>query len=237
MDSTARDPASLVGRHIRAKRRHRIVGVVGPLVVLIAIGVNVWSIVSHAMALDTDELSKQLEKEGHRAWPDVREHLDQLVESLSPVIDTQIRVQEQQFDQKLSARLEVETKQFEANGAHLFAAAVEKAAAEADVRQDGLIDQHLPELKGDPKARENVKAHVRAAAERWGKRRFATTFDEHVRAMNGIRETLDKGYTGGSGGSGKSGDLVLLWLELFNESVADDSTILDPPDAATEGAP
>jgi hypothetical protein len=90
-----------------------------------------------------------------------------------------------------------------------------------------LISKHIPELKDDEEARERVIAHVNAAAAAWGNEQFRKLFTEHIAALESIRKTLDESYVKSEGAANVNPDeLVLIWLELFEVTVADDSTIL-----------
>ena len=75
----------------------------------------------------------------------------------------------------------------------------------------------------------NVVAHVEASAHQWIQRQWTRRFEGHLLALAGIQKTLNRSYRldpEGAPAHEAPEDFVLLWLELFNETVAGDSMIL-----------
>ena len=68
-------------------------------------------------------------------------------------------------------------------------------------------------------------SHVEAAAHQWVLRQWTRRFEGHLLALGEIQKTLNRSYRLDSNVTAAHEapeDFVLLWLELFNETVAGD---------------
>ena len=93
-----------------------------------------------------------------------------------------------------------------------------------------------PELKGDKNAQDRVLKAVREALVQWAMRELSTTFKEHMLALEELRKTLQMNFVAPAGVKANPEEALLIWLELMNQKVGGDSTILGTgPEDILEG--
>ena len=69
---------------------------------------------------------------------------------------------------------------------------------------------------------------LRASLLKWCMRQLTHTFHHHMMAMDKIRETLQQSYVADAKSAKKlqPDDVLMIWLELMNENIGGDETIL-----------
>ncbi len=222
------DDKELIAAHKRAKTQLKLVWRLGPLLVLGVLVLHVWGAVNHVRHFDSEAFASELEREARDAWPKIEYRLRLIGENLAPAMEKAILESSEKLGEEVTSKLEEELDAFSKEGETLIALELERSMAAEKLAQHRLIEKHLPELAQDDKRREKVVAHVNAAAARWGQEQFRKFFVEHVAALESIRKTLDEKFVKKSAGSDRNNgeEIVLLWLELFEETVANDNTVL-----------
>ena len=227
----------LINEHKKVRGRLRLIWRLGPLLILILLVGNIYGMVNRVQEFDSEEFAVELENEARAAWPSLEYRLGEVADKLGPKLEKAILTESEKLGVKLEEQLEVELEAFRKEGEGILAEEIQKSLATEKMEHHRLVSKHLPELKDDEKARERVIAHVNAAAAAWSTEQFRKLFAEHVVALEQIRKTLDKGFVveGDENAAARADELVLIWLELFEVTVADDSTILGPEGDAKGG--
>ena len=227
----------LIDEHKKVKGRLRLIWRLGPLFILVLLVLNIYGMVDRVRDFDSEEFALELENEARAAWPSLEYRLSEVAEKLAPKLEKTILDESEKLGEKLESQISDELDRFRKEGESILAEEVQKSLASEKARHHQLVAKHLPTLKDDEKARERVIAHVNAAAAAWSMEQFRKLFSEHVVALEQIRKTLDKEFVvaGETNPAGRADELVLIWLELFEVTVADDSTILGPEKNATGG--
>lgn len=218
----------LIKEHKKVLSQLRWVWRLGPVLVAALLVGNVYGMVNRVQDFDSEKFATHLESEARDAWPSLEFRLRAIGDELRPKMEATILLESERLGDDVSKRLEEELESFRTKGDEILAEELQKALSAENLKHHQLISKHIPELKGDEKARERVIAHVNAAAAAWGVKQFRTLFTEHIQALESIRKTLDANYVNpnGDGAAANADELVLIWLELFEVTVADDSTIL-----------
>ena len=225
----------LIAEHRRVRSQGRWVWRIGPLLIIALLVGNVYAMVDRVEDFDAEAFSGHLEQEARKAWPSLEYRLKAVGEKLAPKLEATILAESERLSAKLEESLAAELETFSRQGEEILMEEMQKALAAEKAENHRLITKHIPELKNDEQARERVIAHVNAAAAAWANEQFRKLFTEHVAALESIRKTLDANYVAQGEGVGQASpdELVLIWLELFEVTVADDSSILG--DEAVQG--
>ena len=218
----------LIAEHQRVRSQSRWVWRLGPLLIIGLLVGNVYAMVDRVEQFDTEAFSGHLEEEARKAWPSLEYRLKAVGDKLAPKLEASILDESERISVRLEENIAKELETFKRQGEEILMEEMQKALAAEKAENHRLISKHIPELKNDEQARERVIAHVNAAAAAWGNEQFRKLFSEHVAALESIRKTLDANYVAEGSGVGQASpdELVLIWLELFEVTVADDSTIL-----------
>jgi hypothetical protein len=243
------ESGSLVEQHIDIKKKAKMLRIIGPLAVLLIMFMYVYSLVNMVKAFDTEVFASQIEAQGKEVWPRINERLLAIGSKLQPELEAAIMGKFGQMNEDLGKSLQTEflgsgegvephqPSNFEKEALKHFENQVTVHENSERARRDAIIKESLPSLAEDTdenkKKRENIQAHVSKASERWCKKQFASRFDGHLEEMRNIQTTLNTHYSQNAGEATESaatGDVVLLWLELFNESVGGDDTVIHGKD-------
>ena len=217
----------LINEHKKVRAQLRWIWRLGPLLIIGLLVGNVYGMVERVKTFDSEAFAGHLEEEARDAWPSLEYRLKDVGEKLAPQLEKAILDESERLSEKMTVKLETELESFRKSGEAILMEEMQKALAAEKLENHRLISKHIPELKDDEQARERVIAHVNAAAAAWGNEQFRKLFTEHIAALESIRRTLDESYVKADGGSDVNPDeLVLIWLELFEVTVADDSAIL-----------
>ena len=218
---------NLIAEHKKVRGQLRWIWRLGPLLVIGLLVGNVYAMVERVKTFDSEAFASHLEEEARDAWPSLEYRLKSVGEKLGPQLEKTILEESERLGEQMTVKLEEELETFRKSGEAILMEEMQKALAAEKLDNHRLISKHIPELKDDEEARERVIAHVNAAAAAWGNEQFRKLFTEHIAALESIRRTLDESYVKAEGVAQSSPDeLVLIWLELFEVTVADDSTIL-----------
>lgn len=199
-----------------------------PTIIIIVVVWNVYALVRQVQDIDTEAVANHMEAQFHKLWPRIEEDLAMIAKDLEPVLEAEISKQAAQMGPKLDARLESDVEALKKKVEKDFQTEVEKALEEIERRQRQVLVDHIPDLKGDKKAQDRVLEAVRVSLLKWSMKQLTSTLHEHMIAMESIRRTLQRSYTAPAGTKVDAEEAVVLWLDLMNESVGGDNTILAP---------
>ena len=226
----------LINEHQKVRSQLRWIWRLGPLLIIGLLVGNVYAMVDRVRSFDSAAFAGHLEEEARDAWPSLEYRLKDVGDKLAPLLEKTILSESEKLSEKMTLKLEEELENFRKEGESILMEEMQKALSAEKLENHRLITKHIPELKDDEEARERVIAHVNAAAAAWGNEQFRKLFTEHISALESIRKTLDESYVKSEGAANVNPDeLVLIWLELFEVTVADDSTILGPEADADGG--
>jgi len=225
----------LIETHRAAKKRARTLRIVFPLIIILIVVFNVYALAQQVQNLDTEGLATETEAQFHKLWPRIEEDLALVAKDLEPVLQKELQRQAAKLGPKLDRRLEKDVEVLKKQVDGDFRTELVRALEEVEVRQRNVLIEHIPELQGDKKAQDRVLEQVRISLTKWCMRQLNTTLHEHVVAMEQIRRTLQKGYVAGPGAKADAEEAIGIWLELMNDAVGGDDTILAPPPEAKKG--
>lgn len=228
MEDSAGTGADLVDAHRSAKSRMRMLRITFPLIIIIIVVWNVYALAKQVEDIDTEAVASHMEGQFHKLWPRIEEDLTMIAKDIEPVLEAEINKQSAKMASKIDARLQSDVEALKKQVEKDFTIEVERALDEVERRQRQVLVDHIPELKGDAKAQDKVLAAVRVALLKWSMKQLTSTLHEHMVAMENIRRTLQKSYTAPAGAKVDAEDAIVLWLDLMNESVGGDNTILAP---------
>ncbi len=228
MENSAGTGADLVESHRAAKSRMRMLRITFPLLIIIIVVWNVYALAKQVQDIDTEAVANHMEGQFHKLWPRIEEDLTMIAKDIEPVLEAEIGKQSAKMASKIDARLQTDVEALKKQVEKDFTIEVEKALNEVERRQRQVLVDHIPELKSDRKAQDKVLEAVRVALIKWSMKQLTSTLHEHMVAMESIRRTLQKSYTAPAGAKVNPEEAIVLWLDLMNESVGGDSTILAP---------
>lgn len=217
---------ALIDAHKAAKRRLRLLRMVFPLVVILVVVLNVFSLVGQVKAMDVEALGTELERQADKLWPRVEEHLADVAAEVQPILAEALAEQSVILGPKIERRLEANAEAMKVTVEKDFIAAVEKSLEEIDRRQRQVLVDEIPHLKGDRAAQDQVMQAVRDALVKWAMNELTTTFHGHLEALEDIRRTLQASYISPAGTKADPQEALLVWLDLMNERIGGESTIL-----------
>jgi hypothetical protein len=201
------------------------------LAVIAVIGLFGANMTNKAMNVDSGSFLQELESRAHKHVPHFKQAIAESLERITPIAQEAFARKAEKLGPRLDAKLNAEAIAFKATAESLFERAMESAFTEHELKQRAVVVRHIPELKGDVVAQQNVIDTVRAGVIKWGARQYAGMMNEHVAALDDIRSTLNRGFRAPVGqGTTDPQDVVMLWLELVNETIGTDNTILGDPE-------
>ena len=224
------ESAALIAAHQAAKKRLRAVRIVFPLLVISLVVFNVYALAQQVKSVDPNDIAAGLESEFHKLWPRIEEDLTLVASNLEPVLSEELEKQAAALGPKLDKRLERDVEELKRQVEADFMIELERALDEIERRQRSAIVEHIPEFKGNRKAQDRVLEQVRVSLTKWCMKQLTSTLHEHMLAMEQIRKTLQRSYIAKAGAKVDMEETVSIWLELMNESVGGDDTILAPRD-------
>lgn len=225
------DPLNLHGQelieaHRRAKQRMGWLRVGMPVVIILLITFNLWSLVDQVRSVDTGALATELELQATELWPRVEEHLADVALEVQPILIDALETQSAKMAPELDRRMEKQIEEMKVRVEADFKRAVEASLEEIERRQRAALVEEIPALKGDREAQDRVMEAVRQALVQWAMRELTTTFAEHMAALDQIRKTLQVDYMAPAGAKADPQEALLIWLDLMNQKVGGDSAIL-----------
>lgn len=228
MDDGSTGGADLIEAHKAVKKRLRLLRIIFPLIIILIVVLNIYALVNQVQSLDAEEVAAGLEAEAHKLWPRLEDDLALVAKTLRPVLQAEITKQSAAMGPKLERRLKADVEKTKVTVEKDFHKAVERALDEIERRQRNVLVEHIPQLKDDKKAQDRVLEAVRVAVTKWMMKQLTTTLHEHMVAMDDMFKTLQKSYTAPLGAKVGAEDALLVWLDLMNEQVGGDNTILAP---------
>ena len=219
----SQNPLSLIERHETVKKRRRVLRVVGPVTLVVLIAVNIVSLAGWADDFDQERFSAALQEEGTRAWPRLKERFSAIRDDVGPDLEMAFVREMDRLNAEVGELFAKEEEVFRARSEAAFIEIMEATASAEKVSRQAVVVRHIPELAGNEKGIANVVSHVEAAAHQWVLRQWTRRFEGHLLALGEIQKTLNRSYRLNSdvvSAHEAPEDFVLLWLELFNETVA-----------------
>lgn len=231
MDGSGAGDGNLIARHKAVKGRLRSLRIIYVVVVGVLVVGYIWSIVNQVRNVDVEAIASRLEEGAHRLLPRVEQHLIDVANHIEPVLRKELESQGKKLEKRLEKVVEKESEQLKQRLTSQFEARVDKVLNEIKEDQKRVLVKHIPELAGNTKAQEQVADAVRAGLLKWSMKQLTHTFHEHLLAMEQIRKTLTESYAqrGPDAKQVQPDDAVMIWLELMNETIGGDDTILGGP--------
>jgi hypothetical protein len=227
MDGTPTGDATLIARHQAAKKRLMLLRILFPLAILTIVIGYIFSIVNQVQNVDMSVFIAELEAKANVLLPRVQEHMEAVANNLRPVLEEELKRQSRVIGPKLDRLLDKETKALKIKLEEDFERELISAVEEIEERQRRILVTHIPELKGDAKAQDRVLETMRVSLLKWCMRQLTHTFHHHMLAMDKIRHTLQKSYlVKNEEGTVQPQEMLMIWLELMNENLGGDDTIL-----------
>ena len=188
----------------------------------------IFSIIDQVKNMDTATLTAELERQANVLLPRFEDHLSTVAENISPVLQKELEFQSRALAPKLERLLEKENIKLKKKLEEDFERELVLAIQQIENRQRSVLVEQIPELRDDYKAQDRVLESIRISLIKWSMRQLTHTFHQHVMAMEEIRKTLQKSYLArdSEGKNVKPDDVILIWLELMNENIGGDETIL-----------
>jgi hypothetical protein len=217
---------ALITAHKVAKRRLRLLRMVFPLVVILVVVLNFYGVIGQVKDVDTDVLITELERQADRLWPHVEDHLAEVAAEVQPILAAALAEQSAIMGPRIERRVAASAEAFKVNVEKDFIKAVEKSLEEIDRRQRQVLMDEIPALEGDRAAQDTIMAALREALVKWAMHELTTTFHQHMVALEKIRKTLQSSYMAPAGAKANPEDALLLWLDLMNEKIGGEGTIL-----------
>ena len=240
MEGTPTGDASLIARHRAAKKRMMLLRILFPLCILTIVIGYIVSIIGQIQDIDTSKFTAELEAKANVLMPRIQDHLGTVAQNLRPVLEQELDRQSRIMGPKLDRLLDSETKKLKIKLEQDFEKDLIVAVDEVEQRQRNVLVKHIPELKDDYKAQDRVLESMRASLLKWCMRQLTHTFHHHMLAMDRIRETLQQNYIADKNGGKRvqPDDVLMIWLELMNENIGGDETILggDGPEVGTKAS-
>lgn len=229
MDTEGANQTALIEAHKEAKKRARMLRIIFPLLIILIVVFNVYAMAQQVENLDTEALATETESRFHKLWPRLEEDLALVASDLEPVLKKELERQAAKLGPKLDRRLEKDVEVLKAQVDKDFRTELIRALEEIEQRQRNVLIEHIPELKNDKKGQDRVLEQVRVSLTKWCMKQLNTTLHEHVVALEQIRRTLQRGYVAAPGAKADAEEALSIWLELMNDAVGGDDTILAPP--------
>ena len=217
---------ALIAAHRKAKRHVRQLRMVFPLVVILIVVLNLFGLVGQVKGVDVEALVLELEMQANKLWPTVEDHLAELAMDVQPILSEALAKQSAIMGPEIERKLASNAEEMKVVVERDFISAVEKSLEEIDRRQRQVLVDEIPALKGDRAAQDKVMQALRDALVKWAMHELTTTFHGHLEALEDIRKTLQSSYIAPVGEKADPQEALLIWLDLMNERIGGESTIL-----------
>ncbi len=226
--------SELIERHVAAKKRLKLVRILGPLILVLVVVGGIWSIVNLFKDMDMDVLTTSLETEAERVMPRVQEHVVNAFTELQPEVLAAFTAEQRAVGPRLSKRFDDEIAAIKRVLGDSLKNQLATALDSAQKRQRKALVKEFPQLKEDVEAQNKILYAAKAGAEEWAQAQMTGALNAHISAMMDIRKTLNQKFLEGSGEEPR--EVMLTYLELMADTVGGDSTIIgDNPVPAPRG--
>ena len=237
------DDAALVERHIASKKRLKLVRLVGPLAIVVAVVFGIMSIADLVTSLDVEQLTASLSTEAERVMPSVRDRLTSSANDLKPTLQSQFGEAHRGLVVEIGKELQKQTEDLKDTLENSYTTRVAEGLATARERNRQELIEHFPSLRDRPDLQERVLNAADQGAQHWAKDMLAENMNQHLVALNEMRETLVTGFGTQDGEGGHPGanaeQAMMMYLELMADKMgASENNVIpqnEPPAEAEEG--
>jgi len=176
---------------------------------------------------DTDTFMVSLQMQAQKTvWPTYAREMKAIGDDAVPAISGALQKEAGELLPRLSTRLQAEAEVFQKNlGEYMKTALDREFLAAAEAGKNGMKEK-FPRFAEDPEAYEALMVRLQAAARLWAQGELDTTFQQHVKLLQSINETVQKLQAQASEDREETGDrsmedVLFLMSEIFNSRVAE----------------